>query len=549
MTLLTAMVVLTVVVLSALTWQGIQLWREYDRTVTHSVQLSALAQQVRRIDQALTLSTHLAIVTRSPVWMQRHRELGRELDGVLAQTAKVSASSETRSATAQLTAANRAIFQLETQAIDLAQTGQTVEAQAILQGETYEHLEKEHAASVALLLADVDYSIRERLDHTRKLAAWLAASLLLAVGGLGGSWIGLRRLFGRYQLEIREAAAALRHAYDRMEAILATMGEGVLLVDSHDEVVVANCSAERMLGEPLTDRVRDVLPALVGPEQDVRVEHPDWQGRTQVLRVNRTPLPPLGWVVTLRDATLEEASLRARSEFISMASHELRTPITIISGYAEILLQAESMGFSHAKQEQILDGILAQVRRLTRIVDDLLKISRLDAGHVAMRPGPVHLETVTDEVLGLLALPAESKGIVLVRDETPAELPAVFADAALVGEILTNLVDNAIKYSPTQTTVQVSFGQGGGYATVRVSDTGLGIAVDEQERIFDRFYRVASPETLRERGTGLGLAISRDLAEMQDGALLVCSEPGLGATFCLTLPLWQEPALAGELAA
>jgi signal transduction histidine kinase len=355
----------------------------------------------------------------------------------------------------------------------------------------------------------------------------------------------VRRLIGRYQQERQETANVLRYSYERMEAILSSMAEGVLLIDRSGHVVMANRSAAKLLGDTPGSKVEDLLPPTTPtPGQDIRLESLDEHGHQQVLRVNRTPLRPLGWVVTFRDATAEEASQRARSEFVSLASHELRTPITIVSGYVELLLQAEAIGLGHEKQDQILHCIQNQSRRLARIVDDLLKVSRMVAGRMAIRPAAVQLGTVVDEVVGTLALQAEAKGMIIDRDVPAEPLPPVFADADLVVEVLTNLIDNAIKYSPPGTHITVSLATSGRYARLGVTDAGPGIAPAEQSRIFDRFYRVASLETLRERGTGLGLAISRQLTELQGGSLVVCSQSGQGATFSLTLPLMQPQARA-----
>jgi signal transduction histidine kinase len=548
MALLTAMVLLTWAVMGALTWQGWRLWRQYDATIPRSLALTTLARQVQQLDQALTLSAQLAVVSRDKGWLKHHTQQAAKLESALAETARLSTSPTTREATARIRAANATIFALETRSMRLSAAGNQAEAQAILNGPTYQRLEADYDANLRILLDDIAQTLTSTLAALQRLAAGMASTLLLAALGLGGSWLALRYLFGRYQRDRQEALDALHDSHARIEAILASMAEGVLLLDHDGRVMIANNSAVRLLGNPVDAKVRALrLPDVVAEERDLRLEARDDHDHPRVLRMNRAPLPPFGSVMTLRDTTAEEAGLRARSEFVSMASHELRTPVTIVSGYAELLIQADTLGLGSDKREQILHGILTQARRLTRIVEDLLTVAQLDAGHVTLRPAAFPPVPLINDVLQTMALVAETRGMTLHLETPVIAVPPIVADAELTAEILTNLIDNAIKYSPPQSRITVSLARSGGFAVIRVSDAGPGIAAQDQSRIFDRFSRLLSAQTLRERGTGLGLAIARELAERQGGALVVCSEIGHGATFSLTLPL--APAQDATLAA
>jgi signal transduction histidine kinase len=236
-----------------------------------------------------------------------------------------------------------------------------------------------------------------------------------------------------------------------------------------------------------------------------------------------------------RVAALEELN-RLKSEFISIASHELRTPMTTIMGFSELLLEHDT---PPETRQRWIAFINKESCQLSALIDDMLDVSRIETGRVVLRPRPVDLPAAVDEVLAQLAASAPSH--TLSTDLAPAA-GNLIADPEKLRQILTNLVSNAIKYSPNGGRVGVTARLDGDRVNLAVSDEGVGIPPGYRERIFDRFQRVESAETRGIRGTGLGLYIVRHLVELHGGTIEVESEPGQGSTFRVSLPRVSLPA-------
>lgn len=229
---------------------------------------------------------------------------------------------------------------------------------------------------------------------------------------------------------------------------------------------------------------------------------------------------------------------QAKTDFLANVSHELRTPLTAILGFAEILANGLD-GKLNPRQRDDVATIQASGRRLLELIDDLIDISKIEAGRMDLRTGPLELNATAASVVDEFRALAGQKGIGLTV--VPAGEPVnVSADPGRLHEILLNLLSNAVKFTPPAGKVRVVVtlepaGAAGGSPMARldVSDTGIGIAPENQERIFEKFQRMAGPE---HPGTGLGLAIARELAELHDGSLTVESTLGLGSRFSLRLP-------------
>lgn len=233
---------------------------------------------------------------------------------------------------------------------------------------------------------------------------------------------------------------------------------------------------------------------------------------------------------------LEQAN-RARTDFLANVSHELRTPLTAILGFTEFLV-AGLDGPLNSRQHDDATTVMLNARSLLGLVDDLIDLSRIESARVDIRTEAVDVATILHDAVGRVRAAAGQKGIRLVLDPAPGPVIAT-ADTARVETILSNVLDNAIKFTPAGGTVRASAGieaaADGGLpvARVEVVDSGVGIADDDQERIFEKFQRLGGPE---QPGTGLGLTIARGLARLQGGSLTVGSTLGLGSRFTLLLP-------------
>jgi CheY-like chemotaxis protein len=228
-----------------------------------------------------------------------------------------------------------------------------------------------------------------------------------------------------------------------------------------------------------------------------------------------------------------------------MVSHELRTPLTAVIGYTDLLLR-QVHGSLTERQEQHQRAVSKAAHRLLELINDLLDVTRLESGQVELNLDDVPLGDAFDRALARLQGSAEARGIEL-RLDVPTNLPSVRADPDRLQQILVNLLDNAIKFTPRGGTVTLRADRRDGAAHVSVSDTGVGVPPEHLERIWDRFHQADSSARRRFGGTGLGLAIVRNLVELHRGRVRAHSRgPGNGSTFCFALPLGEADAPTGE---
>jgi signal transduction histidine kinase len=236
-----------------------------------------------------------------------------------------------------------------------------------------------------------------------------------------------------------------------------------------------------------------------------------------------------------KNRELEQASL-AKTQILSTATHELKTPLTSIVGYVDrMLLQQDTVGALNEKQSRYMATVQKNAHRLKVLVDDLLDISRIEAGTMELRPGDVAVQAEVEEILQSLQNVIRDKktGVVL---EFPRELAAVRADRVRFSQVITNLLSNAIKYSPAGATVTVTAQESDAHVVLSVADTGMGISLENQAKLFTKFFRVDNSLTRQESGTGLGLYITKHLVEAHGGSIRVDSAEGKGTTFTVRWP-------------
>jgi two-component system phosphate regulon sensor histidine kinase PhoR len=225
-----------------------------------------------------------------------------------------------------------------------------------------------------------------------------------------------------------------------------------------------------------------------------------------------------------------------KDSFVSSVSHELRSPLTAIDGYVEYLITGLEKNMPVAKQQKALQVIKESTSRLSNFITNILDTAKIKAGHFSLRQAPLQLESVISEIVFLFD-PVAAKNGMNLSVKLPDNLPAVWADRERVAQVLTNLIGNALKFSKEGTSIKLSAALSGSYVTVYVADTGLGIPLDQQGRIFERFYQVVDHSYSRPKGTGLGLAIAAEIVKMHGGEIGVHSEPGKGSVFHFTLPV------------
>ena len=367
----------------------------------------------------------------------------------------------------------------------------------------------------------------------------------------------------------RRAAAAVENARlyaeseRRARASLALdhVGEGVLLVDRSGVVSLWNPAAEAITGLGAEDIVgRKAIDAIPGwAEIAERVPKAD-SAETAMLRPETLPLGsgageiwvlisgvtfPEGTVYAFRDVT-EERDLRVlQSEFVATISHELRTPLAAVYG-AAMTLQQRSDDLTEGARQRLLSVVFDESSRLSRIINDVLWASRLESGRMEFAIEECEPRSLAESVVK--ASHAHLPPTVSLALEAEAELPQIATDPDKVSQVLSNLLDNAVKYSPDGGRIRLSVEPNGRFVRFAVSDEGLGIPATEQTRIFEKFYRLDPHQTRGVGGTGLGLYISRELVRRMNGRLWVESAEERGSTFYVELPLTVGDSPADVLA-
>jgi two-component system phosphate regulon sensor histidine kinase PhoR len=353
---------------------------------------------------------------------------------------------------------------------------------------------------------------------------------------------------------LREKIEDLEQEQAKVTAILDGMVEGVIAVDGHEHIVlmneraraIFNLGAVRAERKPFLEVIRnadlhEVFRQSRGgdPGAVVRREVSLATPAGRILQVHGVPLllagGEKGVVIVLHDITELRRLEQVRTEFVGNVSHELRTPLTAIHGYVETLLGGALEEPEHARK--FLEIVHRQTERLGRLINDLTDLSNIELGKASLHLAPTRLDEVVDSVLGVIA-PRARAGGVTVRTEVPATLPLVKADHDRLAQILINLVDNAVKYTPDRGVVTVRGSEAPDKSvSVSVEDTGVGIPSADLPRITERFYRVDKARSRELGGTGLGLAIVKHLVLAHGGELHIESEMGRGTTVRFTLPI------------
>jgi len=337
---------------------------------------------------------------------------------------------------------------------------------------------------------------------------------------------------------LTERFESLRRKQSETSAIVDSMVEGVLSSDLKGRVITANPAARRMLGYadtdslpdlPLLFRGKDAREALDRVLEGTAIADREITLADKTYLLNARPLPTGGAVVVLHDLTHLKRLETVRRDFVANASHELKTPLTAISGYAETLLGEQA---DPKIARQFLETILSNARRMQRLVDDQLDLSRIESGGWTPQPERQAIETAAREAWALIGQ-GEPPRLMMDVDR---EAEFVTADPDALRQIFRNLFENAVRHTPPSGSVTVRAKPEGGGVRVSVIDTGTGIASEHLPRIFERFYRVDPGRSRDQGGTGLGLSIVKHLVEGHGGRVWAESELGRGTSINWWLP-------------
>lgn len=403
------------------------------------------------------------------------------------------------------------------------------------------HFDHLRSASAALIQDAADVIKRSHNEQRSTLVRWW---IFLGVAGAVALLVALGlilRVPSRLIALVREEHRARREAERTSDAAraLAHVREAVFLLGEDGEVQYLNPTAEDWFG-PSGELARDELAELITADK-VGLRHVSLASGDRWLTVARTEFDD-GTVLVFRDVSDDQRLERLRADFVATAAHELRTPLAAVYGAVRTL--RERRGLPAETNARFLELIEQESERLKTIVDQLLISAQLDSADLHLNPQPVDVIVLATALLGA-AEARRPEGIQLSL-ESPNHDVYVQADPDRLGQVVANLIDNAIKYSPEGGHVAVRVRTIGGQGVIEVTDHGVGIPHDEHERIFEKFYRLDPQMTKGVGGSGLGLYISRSLVDQMGGRLNVTSHFGTGSTFSVTLPLAVGAARAAS---
>ena len=355
----------------------------------------------------------------------------------------------------------------------------------------------------------------------------------------------LTRDFNHMSRVLRDTLSEAENERNKLSTLFLHMTDGVAAFDAEGRAIHFNPAAVQMLGRPLDVTCR--FEEIFGQEADLRFvlalgspEFVEAEKRVgdKSLELFMAPFSaegaPGGVIVVIHDVTEQRKSEQTRREFVANVSHELRTPLTNVKSYAETIISAGS-DLPPELQQQFLGVILSEADRMTRIVQDLLTLSKFDYGKMEMNISRFPFAKALQDVCNAVAIDAKNHGHTL-RVDIPPSLPEVNGDRERIEQVLMNVVSNAIKYTPDGGRIVITAGVSGAHVWARVQDNGIGIPEKDLPRLFERFYRVDKARSRESGGTGLGLSIAREILNQHKGEIEIASVSGQGTTVTISLP-------------
>ena len=371
---------------------------------------------------------------------------------------------------------------------------------------------------------DIVDAVKHSLERARKLGDWIRREVKQTTSSL------------QKQAQISEAEKK------RLESIIASIEDGVIVLDDNKNLILINRTAAEAFdldksdstGKPITTVIQNPdLYALLAKSDGGTVKYYELNfddGR--VFNIQHVPVPQIGSVITMQDITYLKRLDQMKSDFVHTVSHDLRSPLTAVLGYAELV---ERVGPLTEQQKEFVRRIQSSVHSITALINELLDLGRLEAGFDARREN-IQIESILSHSLGLFDSLVQQKNL-KVNQEIASGLPALRASPIRIRQMIDNLLGNAIKYTPPGGEIDVRVRSQDHEIIFEVKDSGPGIPRNDQAHIFDKFFRGSNVESTK--GTGLGLSIVKSIVDSYHGLVWVESEAGHGATFFVVMPAFE----------
>ena len=485
----TAILFVTAVTIIALSWHVYYSYQILHGTVEQGFRLKELAGSIIHLDEVLTMSARMTAVTGDLSWEKRYRHFEPQLDAVIKEAIQLAPDAFSSDAAKQTDEANIKLVEMEHRSFDLVHQGQLAEARELLFSDAYETQKRIYAEGVrketAVLTdrADID------LTGQRKKAFLSVGGVAVLLPVLFFTWITILLTLRRWQK---------------------------LLIDNNKRLSEQTAELSRFnvtLDRKVIDRTAE-LEKEIGERKRVGEE---------LRQVNER---------------LKELD-KLKTEFVNTVNHELRTPLTSIKEGINLVLDG-SAGPVTGDQATFLQIAKNNIDRLHRLINNLLDISKIEAGRMELHPTRFHLSLLVEEGISLHRLKAKEKGVHLSLSTIPDLLP-VEVDRDRMLQVLSNLVNNAIKFTPNGGEVRlITRPWDGQFVCICVQDSGPGIRQEDQNKLFGKFQQIGDEKQRKTGGTGLGLAICKAIVEAHGGKIWIESEVGKGSRFYFTVPVYQK---------
>ena len=511
--------VTVVMVLTLLVVNSYHADRVSDTTVARGFRVKELAGIIIHLDEVLTMSARMAAVTGDLEWETRYRRFEPELDAAIKEAIRLAPESYSTNAAKATDAANLKLVDMEHLSFERDRQGRLAEAQAILFGVEYEAQKAIYHDGIVQFTTLLTRYAHETISAQRRRKFLFLLTAIAALLTLLLAWVGVLWTMRTWQRAFVEKHRQLAQQANELSRLNLTLDQKVV---------------ER------TQALSNANRAVEHRNQELRQHQQVMQGLLQDLQNSKEQLEHQRQILQATNKQLQELSI-LKDEFVAKVSHELRTPLTSIKEGLNLLID-NALGDTNPEQQDFLRTMDQDVDRLTGLINNMLDISKIEAGRMRLQRRRVDVSTL------LASLIRSYRPILGHRTTTveAANAPLVFADASRMTQVFGNLLSNAVKFTADDGHVTFRVDHEGSDVAVTVEDNGRGIPPEDLPKLFQKFSQVGAQGAGHPRGTGLGLVVCKELTELHGGRIDVVSTPGHGTSFTVRLPAYTDALSLAE---